>query len=144
MASPSSAAWGVHGTVPARYRRHCHCAAQRWSSTVPGWHPEALGTRNIQIVPSLTKKGRPAYMVFVDAPQEAEFDDPSAACAALRNAGCPLPIAELKAAVEDRFDRDARQPKPIVLQLRPARRCISTWTRSAGLPATCLSPPCST
>jgi uncharacterized protein (DUF111 family) len=35
---------------------------------------EALGARNIQIVPSLTKKGRPAHIVYVDAPREAEHD----------------------------------------------------------------------
>lgn len=142
---------------------------------------EAAGARNIQIVPSLTKKGRPAHLVFVDAPQDAEpaiaelfgaelgtwgyrvmqaehrhfdirrtqvsvvvrhgqaeqaftvrvkvisnggrvlrvkaeFDDLSAACGALRDRACLLPIAELKAAVEDRFDRDAPEPPAIVLE----------------------------
>ncbi|MCB1746458.1 MAG: DUF111 family protein [Gammaproteobacteria bacterium] len=33
---------------------------------------EALGARNVQVVPSLTKKNRPAYLVYLDVPAAAE------------------------------------------------------------------------
>lgn len=33
---------------------------------------EALGARNVQVVPSLTKKNRPAYLVYLDVPAELE------------------------------------------------------------------------
>lgn len=33
---------------------------------------EQLGARNVQLVPTVTKKGRPGYMVFIDAPAELE------------------------------------------------------------------------
>lgn len=33
---------------------------------------EALGARNVQVVPSLTKKNRPAYLVYIDVPAELE------------------------------------------------------------------------
>jgi len=143
---------------------------------------EDLGARNIQVLPSITKKGRPAHIVFVDAPQaaepdiaelfggelgtwgyrvlqaehrhfdiqrfsatlivrtgtdehefdvrvkvirdrgrvlrvKAEFDDLSKACASLRAAGLSMAIADLKSAVEDRFDRSAEGPQRLVLQL---------------------------
>jgi pyridinium-3,5-bisthiocarboxylic acid mononucleotide nickel chelatase len=35
---------------------------------------EKLGARNIQVVPSLTKKGRPSHIVFVDAPEHIQPD----------------------------------------------------------------------
>ncbi|MGD9602398.1 MAG: nickel insertion protein [Gammaproteobacteria bacterium] len=33
---------------------------------------EALGARNVQVVPSLTKKNRPAYLVYLDVPAALE------------------------------------------------------------------------
>lgn len=33
---------------------------------------EALGARNVQIIPSLTKKNRPAYLVYLDVPAALE------------------------------------------------------------------------
>lgn len=33
---------------------------------------EALGARNVQVVPSLTKKNRPAYLVYLDVPASLE------------------------------------------------------------------------
>ncbi len=35
---------------------------------------EALGARNIQIVASLTKKGRPGYLVYIDVPASLEAE----------------------------------------------------------------------
>jgi uncharacterized protein (DUF111 family) len=35
---------------------------------------ELLGARNVQIVPSVTKKGRPGYIIYVDVPTELEAD----------------------------------------------------------------------
>lgn len=33
---------------------------------------EALGARNVQVVPSITKKNRPAYLVYLDVPAALE------------------------------------------------------------------------
>jgi uncharacterized protein (DUF111 family) len=33
---------------------------------------ERLGAKNVQLVPTLTKKGRPGYIVFIDTPAELE------------------------------------------------------------------------
>ena len=35
---------------------------------------EARGARNVQIVPSITKKNRPGYIIYVDAPASAEAE----------------------------------------------------------------------
>ena len=35
---------------------------------------EALGARNVQIVSSITKKGRPGYIVYVDVPESLESE----------------------------------------------------------------------
>ncbi|MBK8961440.1 MAG: DUF111 family protein [Proteobacteria bacterium] len=35
---------------------------------------EALGARNVQVVPSITKKNRPAYLVYLDVPAALESE----------------------------------------------------------------------
>lgn len=35
---------------------------------------ETIGARNIQIVPAITKKNRPSYLVYVDIPESLEDD----------------------------------------------------------------------
>lgn len=34
----------------------------------------ALGARNVQVIPSITKKNRPGFVVYVDAPESLETD----------------------------------------------------------------------
>jgi uncharacterized protein (DUF111 family) len=137
---------------------------------------ERLGARNVQIVPSITKKNRPGYLIYVDIPahleaemavllggelgtwgyrvlaaehkhfdierhelrltveiadvefdfdlraktisdagrftrSKAEYDDLSAICAELRNAGHHVPLAVLKAAVESELRLSGSEPK---------------------------------
>jgi uncharacterized protein (DUF111 family) len=141
---------------------------------------EEIGARNVQIVPSVTKKSRPGYIVYIDIPAEleneiamllgaelgswgyrvvaaehkhfdierhalrltvviadtefefdlraktiaksghfkrvkAEYDDLSAICTALRAAGHHVPLAELKAAVENEL---RKHEKPMQLAVR--------------------------
>lgn len=35
---------------------------------------EACGARNVQVVPSITKKNRPGYIIYVDVPASAEHE----------------------------------------------------------------------
>ena len=142
---------------------------------------ERIGVRNIQVVPSLTKKNRPGYLVYLDVPAaledeaaallggelgtwgyrvlaaehrhfdirhgqvhvrvssgalehcfvqrfkriqtgpgvprvKAEQSDLSDACAALRELGCSLPLATLKALVESRLLSD-EAPAQIAIEL---------------------------
>ncbi len=63
----------------------------------------ALGARNVQVIPSITKKNRPGYVIYVDAPESLETDIAALLGAELGTWGYRIIAAEHKHFEIERF-----------------------------------------